>query len=304
MKLLIAVFSLAMLFPLWAQEAQPEIKGQLEMLLAEIDKDLQQANRNQGLEVVEHIAWTTNIMRTKAKQINLITGIMVGKYRDLRSFHRMAQAMDRQIGSYRSAREAAEGVGTPEKWAREKRKKADLLRFLENSGFIGQNYQGIEDLEDQLNHINWDSPQADRQFVFEGMARGLDRIANTQYDMHQLQGAGGLHAYRAQTRSFTHQVAGLRAFFDTTARSCPHDGDRRDPKSDGNKCEISSCVYQQINHTRSRLGDIKDLGEKYENMNPPRHLSEEELAPAVEIHAFNVENEIIESAARQLRNCR
>lgn len=135
----------------------------------------------------------------------------------------------------------------------------------------------LRDLVKGLGDAKWDDYADDKKYVRGEMVRRLEKIATTDFDMHDL--AGGLHELRRQLRWFpiyTESMNGLLQLDDTKNPVPAYEPmlrvtlatskyvDLPDDSREAGAIRISKSLYTALMQVTLDLGGLKDAGEPVE----------------------------------------
>lgn len=135
----------------------------------------------------------------------------------------------------------------------------------------------MRDLMKGLGDAKWESYGDDKKYVRKELVRRLEKIANTDFNMHDLQ--GGLHELRRQLRWFpiyTESLNGLIQLDDTKNPVKAYEPllqvtlatskyvDLPDDSREANAIRISKSLYVALMQLTLDLGGLKDAGEPFE----------------------------------------
>lgn len=202
---------------------------------------------------------------------------------DFEQSKREVKALEDELGQYAFAVQSFEfaqknGVSAV-KIAQLKRTlstaERNFARFLEASGWVGSRATALERIRDRIQRNVWDGNRADREYVLGKIARQLERVEKTRYDMNQLE--DGIHELRRQIRWFTLEAEAVNGLIELDDRSCPSATYRpllKDTKLASSKyarfsptvlepkaCKIPKCLFFGALEAVREFGNLKDEGQ-------------------------------------------
>jgi hypothetical protein len=155
-----------------------------------------------------------------------------------------------------------------------KKAASDAMAVMTDDDWIdGSQTGGIFDkILNKIDKVEWPSEKKNREFLLQSLADHMKHIQNTDYDMSLLE--QGMHQLRRDLRWIPIYAKVFNGLLKKTNKSCPQDdlpfSKFADPKYSGlpvnpgvdDPCEVSACLWEEINGTVGAFGKLKDQAEK------------------------------------------
>lgn len=176
----------------------------------------------------------------------------------------------------------------------------------------------MSEIQAFLDGFDWKTRKDDRALILKALAKELEDLEETHYDMTILEYGDGVHELRRDLRWVLIEQLSLNGMIVANEASCaipayaqtPNDnryGALRSSATEPNPCKIDACLIYQSAKTVSDIGDIKDQAETEVNIGNQAEadkVPERLQAPAKAIYDGITTNALFAKYREQLKACK
>ncbi len=217
---------------------------------------------SEGQEDRVHYLSTEAGLRNRFFDLQALAQSFTERYPVMDEIYRKSKSIEDQIGAYRQKLEALEGAisdGANQNLIDRLKRNLEraherLTSYLNARKWLVKEQPNLKNFLKILNNIEWGTGKEEKKYIMRKLAKRLEYIEKTRYNMMELEGMG-IHTLRKDARWYVKET---RIFGGFNIIKLVKSGG----KISNGACLISSKLHSEMTDLVSHFGDIKDLGEK------------------------------------------